>query len=133
MGKNESPVSESQNNNFEVIASDAIDFALITMVNGYAQTEEGANFSGWAKSYYQNVDSLSLLIDFNEGLINEAHSWNPDGEKSPETSLQNGTGVITEKNNQGVTFKYTEYKAGQKSGKSAEWHSNGKKVFKKAF
>ena len=97
MGKNESPVSESQNNNFEVIASDAIDFALITMVNGYAQTEEGANFSGWAKSYYQNVDSLSLLIDFNEGLINEAHSWNPDGEKSPETSLQNGTGVITEK------------------------------------
>ena len=37
-GKNESPVSESQNNNFEVIASDAFDFALITMVNG-AQTE----------------------------------------------------------------------------------------------
>ena len=132
-GKNESPVSESQNNNFEVIASDAIDFALITMVNGYAQTEEGTNFSGWAKSYYQNVDSLSLLIYFNEGLINEAHSWNPDGEKSPETSLQNGTGVISEKNNQGVTFRYTEYKAGQKSGKSAEWHSNGQKSIQESF
>ena len=133
LGKNKSTVSESQKNNFEVIASDAIDFALITMVNGYAQTEEGTNFSGWAKSYYQNVDSLSLLIYFNEGLINEAHSWNPDGEKSPETSLQNGTGVISEKTIKELHSGTPNIRLGKNQENLPNGIQTGKKYSRKFF
>ncbi len=126
--------AESLNDNdlafegIEKLVNEAMDFALFEEKEGlFVDRKNGVPYDGWTRYYYSKDQLLAGLIKFENGKAIFAHTWLPNGEKSPETSLQLGSGLVADFFENGSRRVKSLYRGGVLNGPRTKYHNNGEK------
>jgi len=88
---------------------------------------EDSPFSGWRIQKFSGTGEVSSLVQFADGKTMNAHSWKPNGEKCPDTTLSGGSGVLFVYFDNGNKASESHYTQGQLNGMKLTWHENGEK------
>lgn len=88
---------------------------------------EDSPFSGWSIQRFSGTGKVSNLVQFADGKTMNAHSWKPNGERCPDTTLSEGSGVLFVYFDNGSKASESHYTQGQLNGMKLVWHENGEK------
>ena len=90
------------------------------------RAEESA-FSGWSVQRFSGTGEVANLVRFENGMAVKAHSWKPNREKCPDTTLTGGSGSVFVYFDNGNRAGESHYTQGQLNGMKVTWHENGEK------
>jgi antitoxin component YwqK of YwqJK toxin-antitoxin module len=88
---------------------------------------EDSPFSGWSIQKFSGTGKVSNVVQFEAGKAMNAHSWKPNGEKCPDTTLSGGSGVLFVYFDNGSKASESHYTQGLLNGMKLVWHENGEK------
>jgi len=84
-------------------------------------------FSGWGIQKYLETGKVCNLVQYANGKAMDAHSWKPNGEKCPDTTLSGGSGALFVYFANESRASESHFSQGQLSGMKLSWHDNGEK------
>ena len=114
--------------NFSEIEKNATELFNLELREGLTfMGAEDSPFSGWSIQRFSGTGEVSNLVQFADGKTMNAHSWKPNGEKCPETTLSGGSGVLFVYFDNGNKASESHYMQGQLNGMKLAWHENGEK------
>ena len=155
-GKSSNGSDSSESENIEALAAEAVDFEKsleLKRVDGVKLVHDSTTqklFTGWAKATRENGQLVDLvhvkngsaltIYEFYENgkkhfkienskdrKIKSAISWKPNGEKCPETNVNNGNGVFVRYFETGRKESEQNFKDYEKDGVCTDWYENGNK------
>lgn len=110
------------------IASSAQSKSSFIITDGLMiKRDAGLPYTGWIKSSYSNSDSLSALVQYENGKVLLGLSWKPDGVKCSHSSLENGEGILTTYYDSGERQLEELYRSGLLNGLSTRFFKNSQK------
>ena len=110
------------------IASSAQSKSSFIITDGFMiKRDAGLPYTGWIKSSYSNSDSLSALVQYENGKVLLGLSWKPDGVKCSHSSLENGEGILTTYYDSGERQLEELYRSGLLNGLSTRFFKNSQK------
>lgn len=84
-------------------------------------------YTGWIKSSFSNPDSISALVQYENGKVLLGLSWKPDGVKCSHSSLENGEGILIIYYDSGERQLEESYRSGMLNGLSTRFYKNSQK------
>lgn len=118
-------VPEFDLRSIEKNATDASNFELRDG-RTFLRAEESA-FSGWSIQRFSGTGEVANLVRFENGMAVKAHSWKPNREKCPDTTLTGGSGSVFVYFDNGNRAGESHYTQGQLNGMKVTWYENGEK------
>ena len=155
-GKSSNGSDSSESENIEALAAEAVDFEKsleLKRVDGVKLVHDSTTqklFTGWAKAtrengqlvdlvhvkngsaltiykFYENGKKHFKIENSKDRKIKSAISWKPNGEKCPETNVNNGNGVFVRYFETGRKESEQNFKDYEKDGVCTDWYENGNK------
>lgn len=93
----------------------------------FVDRKGGAPCNDWVRYYYADGQSLAGLIKFEKGKAIFAHTWMPVGNKSFDTTLQQGSGSVVSYFENGNKREDSKYRGGLLNGVRMKYYENGQK------
>ena len=110
---------------FSALEANATDWADLTVTDALVYGQNGGLFTGWSVARYENSKQLMTMIFHENGNSLHGFSWKPNGDRSEETTLSGGDGILVTFYGNGQKQSESTYRRGLWHGSSLTWFEGG--------
>ena len=110
---------------FAALEANATDWADLTVTDALVYGPNGSLFTGWSVARYENSNQLMTMTFHENGNSLHGYSWKPNGDRSEETTLSGGDGILVTFYGNGQKQSESAYRRGLWHGSSLTWFEGG--------
>ena len=110
---------------FAALEENATDWADLTLKDALVYGQDGFLFTGWSVARYENSNQLMTMTFHENGNSLHGFSWKPNGDRSEETTLSGGNGILVTFYGNGHKQSESAYRRGLWHGSSLTWFEGG--------